>query len=243
VLNQGALKPSAFGEFVFTPLQAGVLERDSGTMTSVWRRVVVRNRHRLRERVEWLDAGDGYHPGRAIRQLAGRGPGAIVWLADVPAGHPIRDSEAAAHAPSDGFGHPGGLAAVSRDTLMPATDPQRPLWLGSWLGLAVSWWQFLSPSRCQNQLSSADLSPPVTCCHLTHCPCHAEGRGFESHHPLLNPRKSGVSVFSVATCVADASQASSSKSATNDPSPTTPVRAQSAGAARGTLGSSCRRVS
>jgi len=46
-LNQGALNPSAFGEFVFTPLQAGVLERDSGTMTSVWRRVVVRNGHRL----------------------------------------------------------------------------------------------------------------------------------------------------------------------------------------------------
>jgi hypothetical protein len=138
VLNQGALTPSAFGEFVFTPLQAGVLERDSGTMTSVWRRVVFRNGHRLetydavstlkgrrgslvlRERVEWLDAGDGYHPGRAIRQLAGRGPGAIVWLADVPAGHPVRDSEAAAHAPSGGLGHPGGLAAVSGDTLMPA---------------------------------------------------------------------------------------------------------------------------
>jgi len=89
-LNQGALNPSAFGEFVFTPLQAGVLERASGTTASVWRRVVVRNGHRLetydavstlrgrrgslvfRERVEWLDAGDGYHPRRAIRQLAGR---------------------------------------------------------------------------------------------------------------------------------------------------------------------------
>jgi hypothetical protein len=63
-------------------------------MTSVWRRAVVRNGHRLetydavstlkgrrgslvfRERVEWLDAGDGYHPAApsASSQDAGRVP-------------------------------------------------------------------------------------------------------------------------------------------------------------------------
>jgi hypothetical protein len=88
VLSQGVLNPSGFGEFELTPLQAGVLERDSGTITSVWRRVVVREGQRLetydavttlkgsrrslvfRERVEWVDAGDGYHPGP--RHLEGR---------------------------------------------------------------------------------------------------------------------------------------------------------------------------
>jgi hypothetical protein len=114
-LNQGALNPSALGEFVFTPMQAGVLERDSDTI----RRFGGASSSAMGTGFENGSSGStpptGITPGRAIRQLAGRGPGAIVWLADVLAGHPIRDSEAAAHAPSGGFGHPGGLAAVGDD--------------------------------------------------------------------------------------------------------------------------------
>lgn len=108
VLNQGTLNPAAFGEFVLTPLQAGALERDSGTMTSVWRRVVVLEGQRLKiydalstwkgergslvflERVEWVDTGGGYHPGRGtwkvVRgtgqygRIAGGGRSGNVWL-------------------------------------------------------------------------------------------------------------------------------------------------------------------
>jgi hypothetical protein len=47
VLNQGALTPSGFGEFVLTPREVGALVRDSGTVTTVWRPVRVRSGHRL----------------------------------------------------------------------------------------------------------------------------------------------------------------------------------------------------
>ena len=108
VLNQGTLNPAGFGEFVLTPLQAGDLERDSGTMTSVWRRVAVREGQRLEvydarstwkgergslvflERVEWIDTGGGYHPGPGTWKvvsgtgqyapIAGGGRSGYAWL-------------------------------------------------------------------------------------------------------------------------------------------------------------------
>jgi hypothetical protein len=114
VLNQGTLNPAGFGEFVLTPLQAGALERDSGTMTSVWRRVVVREGQRLktydalstwkgergslvfRERVEWIETGGSYHAGpgtwKVVRgtgqyaRISGGGRSANVWLERGPWG-------------------------------------------------------------------------------------------------------------------------------------------------------------
>lgn len=108
VLNQGASSPSGFGAFALTPLQAGALDPDSGTMTSLWRRVVVREGQRLvsydavsdskgkrgslvvRERVRWLDAGDGSHPGTGTwtvvrgtgqyARIAGGGRNVTLWL-------------------------------------------------------------------------------------------------------------------------------------------------------------------
>jgi hypothetical protein len=70
------------------------------------------------------------------------------------------------------------------------------LWLASWLGLAVSCWHFLSPRSSGNRHNQAELSARVTSCRLAHRPCHAEGRGFESHHPL--PRKPRSRGFFVA---------------------------------------------
>jgi hypothetical protein len=108
VLNQGMLNPAGFGEFVLTPLEAGELEPDSGTVTSVWRRVVVREGHGLEtydavstllgrrgsvvllERVDWGDTRGGSHSGPGswkiirgtgqYRQLAGAGRSGNAWL-------------------------------------------------------------------------------------------------------------------------------------------------------------------
>jgi hypothetical protein len=108
VLNQGALTPSGFGEFVLTPLEAGALVRDSGTITTVWRPVRVRSGHRLVGhdavstlkgkrgsifiglRVEWVDTGGGSHLGRGVwnvlggtgqyARIAGGGRSGDVWL-------------------------------------------------------------------------------------------------------------------------------------------------------------------
>jgi hypothetical protein len=108
VLNQGALTPSGFGEFVLTPLEAGALVRDSGTVTTVWQPVRVRSGHRLVGhdavstlkgkrgsifiglRVEWVDTGGGSHLGRGVwnvlggtgqyARIAGGGRSGDVWL-------------------------------------------------------------------------------------------------------------------------------------------------------------------
>jgi hypothetical protein len=82
ITSKGVLNATAFGKFVFTPLQAGVLQRDTGTETSQWsERVVLRAGHGVRvqnnvttregkrgsfvvrSRIEYVDAGNGYLAG------------------------------------------------------------------------------------------------------------------------------------------------------------------------------------
>ena len=82
ITSNGVLNATAFGKFVFTPLQAGVLKRDTGTETSSWsERVVMRDGQRVtvqnyvttregkrgsfvvRSRMEYVDAGNGYLAG------------------------------------------------------------------------------------------------------------------------------------------------------------------------------------
>jgi hypothetical protein len=79
ITSNGVLNATAFGEFVFTPLQAGALKRDTGTETSRWservgmrggQQVTVQNYVTTREgkrgsfvvrsRMEYVDAGNGY---------------------------------------------------------------------------------------------------------------------------------------------------------------------------------------
>jgi hypothetical protein len=79
ITSSGELNATAFGEFVFTPLQAGALQRDTGTETSRWsERVVMRDGQQVtvqnyvttrkgkrgsfvvRSRMEYVDAGNGY---------------------------------------------------------------------------------------------------------------------------------------------------------------------------------------
>ena len=44
----------------------------------------------------------------------------------------------------------------------------------------------------------AGSSPTVASCQVAPCPCHAEGRGFEPHHPLLrNPLETAGFAFRV----------------------------------------------
>jgi hypothetical protein len=82
ITSNGVLNATAFGEFVFTPLQAGALKRDTGTETSQWsERVVMRDGQQVRvqnyittrkgkrgsfvvrSRMEYVDAGNGYLAG------------------------------------------------------------------------------------------------------------------------------------------------------------------------------------
>ena len=82
ITSTGVLNATAFGKFVFTPLQAGALRRDTGTETSSWsERVVMRDGQRVtvqnyvttregkrgsfvvRARMEYVDAGNGYLAG------------------------------------------------------------------------------------------------------------------------------------------------------------------------------------
>lgn len=109
ITTKGVADLSGSGEFVLTPLQAGALERHSGTTRAVWsERVVMREGQRvavqdvvetlvgqrgslvIRSRIEWLDAGNGYHVGtgtwKAVRgtreyaQVTGGGRRGDVWL-------------------------------------------------------------------------------------------------------------------------------------------------------------------
>jgi hypothetical protein len=109
ITAKGVANPASFGKFVLTPLQAGALERDSGTETSVSNeRVVMRDGQRveivnwvttckgkrgsfvIRARIEHVEAGNGYHVGigtwRFVRgtgryaQMTGGGRVANAWL-------------------------------------------------------------------------------------------------------------------------------------------------------------------
>jgi hypothetical protein len=109
IVSEGVANPSGAGEFVLTPLRPGALRRDSGTGSSVWReRVVMRKGQRVaittgtetlkgrrgsltvRFRVEYVDAGNGYHVGtgtwKVVRgtgqyaDIAGGGRRGDVWL-------------------------------------------------------------------------------------------------------------------------------------------------------------------
>jgi hypothetical protein len=98
VLSQGALAPSGFGEFVLSVRRTGVVERDSGIVTSVWRAVRMRLGRRvvvydavstltgkrgsivIGERVEWVDDGAGAHPGQGVWDVL-HGTGQYAWLA------------------------------------------------------------------------------------------------------------------------------------------------------------------
>src|SRR5436189_6431961 len=51
--------------------------------------------------------------------------------------------------------------------------------------MAVGCCRFLSPRPTYKPLNHARLSAPDGSCRLAPFPCHAEGRGFESLHPLL----------------------------------------------------------
>jgi hypothetical protein len=113
ITTKGAANPSGFGEFVLTPLEAGALKRDSGSESSVWsERVVTRARQRIaitdgvetlkgkrgsltvRFRIQWVDGGNGYHPGtgtwrvtrgtREYADITGGGRGGHVWLDSGP---------------------------------------------------------------------------------------------------------------------------------------------------------------
>jgi hypothetical protein len=105
-----AAETTNVSQFVLTPLQAGALKRDSGTMTapSSPERVVMREGQSvsiydsvgtfkgklgslvIRNRSEWIDAGNGYHVAtdtwkvvRGTGQYAGvtgGGRGGSVWL-------------------------------------------------------------------------------------------------------------------------------------------------------------------
>jgi hypothetical protein len=113
ITTKGMANPSGLGEFVLTPLQAGALKRDSGTESSVWsERVVMRQGQRvsitdgvetlkgkrgsltIRFRIEWVDGGNGYHPGTGTwkvtrgageyAEITGGGRGGHVWLDSGP---------------------------------------------------------------------------------------------------------------------------------------------------------------
>jgi hypothetical protein len=81
---------SGRGKFVLTPLKAGVLKRDSGTVTTVVNngfaegKVVVdqfesfkgkRGSLEIRSTITWVDAGNGYHRGSGTWKVMGHGTG------------------------------------------------------------------------------------------------------------------------------------------------------------------------
>jgi hypothetical protein len=109
IISKGVDSDSGSGDFVLIPLQAGALTRDSGTGSAVFSKRFVmsegqrvqitggvetlkgqRGSLKLRFRVEWVEAGNGYHVGtgtwKIVRgtgqyaQLAGGGRRGDVWL-------------------------------------------------------------------------------------------------------------------------------------------------------------------
>jgi hypothetical protein len=80
---------SGRGKFVLTPLKAGVLKRDSGTVSAtvnwgVEGKVVTDHYERfkgkrgsleIRSTMTWVDAGNGYHRGSGTWKVMGHGTG------------------------------------------------------------------------------------------------------------------------------------------------------------------------
>jgi hypothetical protein len=109
VITSGASQTTQVAPFVLTPLQAGALKRDSGTLTATAsRRTVMRDGQRIdiyvnvgtykgklgslvtRHRTEYVDGGNGYHVGigtwKVVRgtgqysRITGGGRSGTVWL-------------------------------------------------------------------------------------------------------------------------------------------------------------------
>jgi hypothetical protein len=111
MITSQAAKPTSTAPFVLTPLQPGALKRDSGTESCTWKgpHIVMREGQKaeiydpvvctdkgsrgsltIRSRIEWVDAGSGYHVGagtwkvvRGTGQYAGvtgGGRSGGVWL-------------------------------------------------------------------------------------------------------------------------------------------------------------------
>ena len=115
ITSDGVVNAHAFGKFVFAPLQAGALRRDTGTETSTWsERVVMRDGQRVtvqnyvttregkrgsfvvRSRIEYVDAGNGYVAGtNTWKFVRGTGQYAQItgggWGGDVLVGRRWRD--------------------------------------------------------------------------------------------------------------------------------------------------------
>jgi hypothetical protein len=110
ITSNGVLNATAFGEFVFTPLQAGALKRDTGTETSHWsERVVMRDGQRVtvqnyvttrkgkrgsfvvRSRIEYVDAGNGYLAGTNTWKFV-RGTGQYAQITGGGRGGDVVDS-------------------------------------------------------------------------------------------------------------------------------------------------------
>jgi hypothetical protein len=113
ITSKGVSNPSALAPFVLTPLQVGALERDSGTESATWNdRVVMREGQSvsisnwvytlegkrgtfvIRARIEYAEAGNGYHVGvgtwKAVRgtgqyaQITGGGRIGSMWRENGP---------------------------------------------------------------------------------------------------------------------------------------------------------------
>ncbi len=110
ITSNGVLNPTAFGKFVFTPLQAGALKRDTGTETSYWserfvmregQRVTIQNYVTTREgklgsfvvrsRMEYVDAGNGYLAGTNTWKFV-RGTGQYAQITGGGRGGDVVDS-------------------------------------------------------------------------------------------------------------------------------------------------------
>lgn len=113
IVSKGVETVSGAGEFVLTPLQGGAVTRDSGTGSAAFetrevmrrgQRVTVadgvetlkgkRGSLKVRFRIEYVDAGNGYHVGSGTwkvargtgqyAQIAGGGRRGDVWLEREP---------------------------------------------------------------------------------------------------------------------------------------------------------------
>jgi hypothetical protein len=109
IVTKGVNNTSGSGHFVLTPLEGGAVKRDSGTDSAVWSdRVVMRDGQsvsitdgvealegkrgnlKVRFRIEWVEAGNGYNVGSGTwkvvhgtgqyAQIAGGGRGGHMWL-------------------------------------------------------------------------------------------------------------------------------------------------------------------
>ena len=110
ITSNGVLNGTAFGKFVFTPLQAGALKPDTGTETSDWREHVLMRDGQdvtvqtyvttrkgklgsfvVRSRMEYVDAGNGYLAGTNIWKFV-RGTGQYAKITGGGRGGDVVDS-------------------------------------------------------------------------------------------------------------------------------------------------------